>query len=92
MPSTFEALEELAVKAGKSYFFAGNENLDDEGSISIIIKSVNDLEMYLRSIVIDSDASMAEWELFLNPVFSGGTALNLNSRNTAAATPKRTGQ
>lgn len=80
-----EGLEIAAIKGGKSFFFdAANQTLASGETIDVCI-AVKDLELYLRSIIIDSNADQISWQVYAGHEITpgSGTQLGINNRNTA---------
>ena len=87
MATTIETNEERATKLGVSYFFAGsNIALADGDSIDICTDAINGRDFFLRSVIVDSDASLAEWQMYQGhePQEGTGQVITLNSRNPGA--------
>lgn len=80
-----EGLEIAAIKGGKSFFFdAANQTLASGNAIAVCI-AVKDIELYLRSIILDSNADQISWQVYAGHEISpgSGTQLGINNRNTA---------
>lgn len=78
-----ENLEISAIKGGKSFFFdATNATLAAGSSIDVCIDTA-DIELYLRSVIVDSNADQISWQVYANHVPNPGTGteLGINNRN-----------
>lgn len=79
-----EGLEVAAIKGGKSFFFdSANQTLASGGAIDVCIE-VKDIELYLRSIILDSNADQISWQVYAGHEITpgSGTPLAINNRNT----------
>lgn len=89
MSFTSRTIENEAVKHGKSYFWAAeNDTLAIGGTLKMYMETINDLEVYLRSIILDSNSEQLTWQVYSGVEVSGGTPIGINSRNSGASNKK----
>lgn len=85
---TCQEKEDFAVRDGKSFFWASADDVLLTGTfLDVLMVTVNDLELFLTTIICNSNATALTWQLYTDTEFTPNAPEDINSRNGNVTKP-----